>query len=484
MSIKLLITISFVLGASGLLFFNELVVLSGFEEWFYSIENLFISQSIQTIRVVFHLLFLFLIFISFSLFTAAAFVSFWKVFLSFQQFKEIIRTENVLLKIVIPKGFDKTPDFMETFLITIHHNMKKPLGFINNYYRGNVRSRYSFEIVSSGGNMSFYIRAPQKYLISTKKSLFAHMPSLVIHEVEDYTQDFKFNEREYKLSATEWTLKEDYHFPIKTYINHKKEEDEHSSKQYVIQDQQQKTKDQLHELYELFNLVSEHETVCIQYVVQKHEESDFKQRKHKSFFEKDFWELEGYNELADKEIKNIHSNKEDEKEDAVSVVSQYKKTQADDIERKKNKLFFDVGIRTLYFATKNNFRKDVNSLIDDSFNVFNSKLNKIVSSNLKVLIPNNLSPLRKKMVALDSRFIDQKASKVLNLEIFNLFKDRIFFLNSVFWKKVLNNKRPKDMVFSTEELASLFHFPFTEIDMFNKKDSAAKNINAPKNIPR
>ena len=483
MLIKPLIVISGILGALGLLFFNELFLLSGFEEQFYFIENnVFISQSIQTIRVILQLFFVFLISISFAMIAVVSFASFWNVFLSFKQFKTVVGAEYILLKIVIPKGFDKTPDFMESFLISLHHNMKKPSGLINKYYKGSVQEKHSFEIVSSGGNMSFYIRTPKKQLVSTKKSLFAHMPSLLIHEVEDYTEDFKFNEREYRLSATEWTMKNDNHFPIKTYINYKKEEDTHLSNQYISQDQKQTAKDQLHELYELFNLVGEHETVCIQYVVQKHDDGDFKQRKHESFFEKDFWELEGYDELADKEIKNIHSNKEDEKEKTVTVVSEYKKAQAEDIERKKNKLFFDVGIRTLYFATKNNFRDDVDSLMKSSFNVFNSKLNKITASNL--LIPNKLSGFRKKLVKLDSKFIDKKAANALSFEIFNLFKGRIFFLNSIFWETILDNKRPTDMVFSTEELASVFHFPFTEIDMFNKKDSIAKNINAPKNIPR
>ena len=380
--------------------------------------------------------------------------------------------------------FPKTPNSRRK--LSLHHNMKKPSGLINKYYKGSVQEKHSFEIVSSGGNMSFYIRTPKKQLVSTKKSLFAHMPSLLVHEVEDYTQNFKFNAREYKLSAAEWTMKKDNHFPIKTYINYKKEEDVHLSKQYISQDQKQTVKDQLHELYELFNLVGEHETVCIQYVVQKHDDDDFKQRKDQAFFEKKFWEFEGYNELADKEIKDIHSDKgekeKDEKEKSVTVVSEYKKAQAEDIERKKNKLFFDVGIRTLYFAEKNNFRDDVDSLMKNFFNVFNSRLNKIVAS--KLLISNKLSGFRKSLVKLDSKFIDKKAANELNFEIFNLFKDRVFFLSSVFWETILKNKRPKDMVFSTEELASVFHFPFTEIDMFNKKDSTAKNINAPKNIPR
>ena len=132
-------------------------------------------------------------------------------------------------------------------------------------------------------------------------------------------------------------------------------------------------KDQLHELYELFNLINEKETVCMQFILRKHKDGTYKQRKDKNFFSKDFWEFEKHEDLAEKEISNLISQKND---DEIRNVSQHKKNLVEDIERKKNKSFFDVGIRIIYFAQRNHFRKDINSLIENSFSVFNSKLNK------------------------------------------------------------------------------------------------------------
>ena len=368
---------------------------------------------------------------------------------------------------------------MENFFNTLHDNTGGVSGILNNCFRGQNPPLYSFEIVSRDGHVSFYIRTPKEQLTAIKRSLFANMPNLLIYEVNDYVEEFDYDERGHKISASEWTMENDNYLPLKTYINIRKEEQILESNQSSLQDNQTGLKDQLHELYELFNLINEKETVCMQFILRKHKDGTYKQRKDKNFFSKDFWEFEKHEDLAEKEISNIISQKND---DEIRNVSQHKKNLVEDIERKKNKSFFDVGIRIIYFAQRNHFRKDINSLIENSFSVFNSKLNKIKKTDL--LFPNKLSGIEKKFGSLDFSFVKTKHLDNLNFELYNLYKDRIFFLGDVFWEDVLKNKRPSNMIFSTEELASIYHFPYTEVDIFSKKDSTSKIINAPKNIPR
>ncbi len=73
----LIAIISFGLGVLGLLFLNDLFVITGFEDNLYTIKYIFIEQSVQVIRVLFHLLFVLLIFIGFLFFVWFLFLSLW-----------------------------------------------------------------------------------------------------------------------------------------------------------------------------------------------------------------------------------------------------------------------------------------------------------------------------------------------------------------------------------------------------------------------
>ncbi len=471
--------ISFASGTLGLLFFNDFFVLTGFEENLYNIEYVFLEQSIQIIRVIFQLFFVLLIFVSFAIFVWAKFLSLWKVFLDFRRFKNLLNTEFVLLKIVIPKGFNKTPSSMESFFNTLHDNTGGVLGLLNKHLKGKNPPLYSFEIVSMGGNVSFYIRTTTKQLTALKRGLFANMPNLLIYEVSDYVEKFDYDKRGYKIDASEWTMGKNNYLPLKTYINLKKEEQLFESNHQISQDNKPESKDQLHELYEFFSLINEKETVCMQFVLRKHGDGSYKQRKNNSFFSKEFWEFEKHEDLAEKEIAEIISPKNN---DENKNISQHKKDLVEDIERKKHKSFFDVGIRIIYFAPKNHFRNDIGGLILNTFSVFKSKLNNIKRSDF--LLSNKLTGVEQKLGKLDFGFIKRKHLDNLNFELYNLYKDRIFFLGDVFWEEILKNKRHSSILLSTEELASMYHFPYTEVDIFSKKDSTSKIINAPKNIPR
>lgn len=78
---------------------------------------------------------------------------------------------------------------------------------------------FSIEIVSIGGEIHFYLRVPDFFKEQTESILYSFYPDLEISEVEDYVKKIPPNipDENWDLRAEDYTLARPDHFPIKTY---------------------------------------------------------------------------------------------------------------------------------------------------------------------------------------------------------------------------------------------------------------------------
>lgn len=139
--------------------------------------------------------------------------------------------EWATLEILIPREVGKTPRAMEQFFMSIHGLRNSAGDFLEKYIDGEVTLWWSFELVSFGREIHFYIRTPKKHKKMVEASLYAQYPTAEVVEAEDYMNDFPLTTREiykkdYNIFGGELILRKSDPYPITTYEKFELSKDE------------------------------------------------------------------------------------------------------------------------------------------------------------------------------------------------------------------------------------------------------------------
>lgn len=171
-----------------------------------------------------------------------------------EQFKRSIKW--AILEIKIPRINERSPKAMEQVFAAIHSLRNAPGDIREKYWDGEVTRWYSFEMVSFGGEIRFFVRtyAKQKNLIEA--AFFSHYPDIELVEVDDYMDMFpktlpEMYESDMDIWGTEMVLRKEDMYPIKTYPHFESPEEE-------------KQLDPISAFLEVLGKVKETETVGIQ----------------------------------------------------------------------------------------------------------------------------------------------------------------------------------------------------------------------------
>jgi len=138
----------------------------------------------------------------------------------------------ILLELNIPREILKSPQAMEKVLDAIHALGNAPTTIQEKWWFGEVTRWYSFEMVSFGGEIHFFMRIYRKQKNLIEAAFFAQYPDIEIVEVEDYIDRYlPDNLTELKESGRDiWggemkLVKEDA-YPIKSYKDFESPEEE------------------------------------------------------------------------------------------------------------------------------------------------------------------------------------------------------------------------------------------------------------------
>ncbi len=124
------------------------------------------------------------------------------------------------LRIRLPQEVTKSPQAMESVISQIH-NPNSP----DNPYQGWVDGKhpliFSFELVSFGGEVRFYVNVPKKKTKDAiQAQLYAQYPGIeIIEEIIDYTAEIEWDPKKYEMMSFHMGKKDDEEFPLKTYID-------------------------------------------------------------------------------------------------------------------------------------------------------------------------------------------------------------------------------------------------------------------------
>lgn len=349
------------------------------------------------------------------------------------------KLEHDLLHVNVPADSVQTPKGMENFFNNLAGS-KSSITMREQWLLGKFQAYFSFEIVSNGGKIDFYIRCIKKYRDLVEAALYAQYPEAQIVEVDDYVDQVPndYPNDEYNCFGSEMRMSEDQIFPIKTYevFEHQGEKD-------------MRFKDPLLPMFEILGKMRPGEHFWIQYVIMSPDSQDwrkaggkyikkmygFEEPKKKGWIDENIgWLPRGVIEQATGML--IGENGEDTKVDDFRMfkITPDEREMLEAVMTKSSQIGWYTKIRVVYAAKHEVFRKGTAaSMIKGIFNQFDAGWNKFGMS--PTATPKDDYPWQAWQMPRKQR------------NLVNRYRNRSLGMGE------------KVYILSSSELATLFHFP-------------------------
>ncbi|PIR47150.1 MAG: hypothetical protein COV07_00560 [Candidatus Vogelbacteria bacterium CG10_big_fil_rev_8_21_14_0_10_45_14] len=107
--------------------------------------------------------------------------------------------DRTILEIKLPEEITRSPKAMEFVLGALHITTSGQT--YDKWHDGQVRGWQSLELVSYGGDIHFYITVRDKFAKHVESAIYAHYPEVEISEVDDYTAKLP-----YEMPGSDWSL--------------------------------------------------------------------------------------------------------------------------------------------------------------------------------------------------------------------------------------------------------------------------------------
>lgn len=381
---------------------------------------------------------------------------FWPKWVSYVREKFFLSQETILLEVKVPRDNPRPLMAMEIALESFYQTFGEAT-WIDKYWSGKTRSWFSLEITSIEGQVKFYIWMRKGDRAGVEASFYSQFPSIEIREVEDYTKGAQFEEGKTDVFAVEMQLTKADPYPIKTYVDYGLDRPDVKDEFKV---------DPLTPLIEFLGSLGVNQQIWIQIIIRAHKKETIKKGHLFKMTDK-------LRDEAEEEISKIKSRnpktrfpETDEKTKLGVTLTKGEDDTVSAIERALHKKPFDVGIRTLYFAKKENFSMTWGGGMIGLWKQFGSEQ------------LNGFKPNSKKYSFAYSDWNDPFKIKRLfaKKQAIEDYKSRsIFYTPHNFWSKIF--------VLNTEELATIFHFPSKVSTTPTFERIASKRGEPPNNLP-
>lgn len=378
---------------------------------------------------------------------------FFTTWITYKRRAYINKQGNILLEVRLPRDIARTPAAMELVLNGIWEDATGSVTDV--FLDGKIRDWFSLEIVSINGQVKFFIWALPKWKNTIEARIYAEYPGVEIFEVKDYALDMVFDPDKMNLWGMTTALTKPDAYPIKTYIDYELDKDGREAEEIV---------DPIMPVLEYLGSLKPGEQAWIQILVQAH---------RKEVFTKDarLVPKPDRKEGVKKEIKNIIEKEalvkpEKDKPATLQNISKTQEETITAIERNAGKLAFDTMIRVVYVAPTEIYDKTkIGGLVGSLRQFGSATLNGIKPDKM---IPGITYPWQ------DFFGTRKKRNQRSHLEA---YKRRSFF-NVPF-----RHSNGKPYVLTTEELATLFHFPGAAVSTPTLTRMPSKKAEAPANLP-
>lgn len=357
---------------------------------------------------------------------------FWPTWVNYVRSEFFFKQKYKTLEIKLPKEMLKSPLAMELFLTTLHQTGGEGTWY-DKYWLGKTRPWFSLEIVSIEGVVRFFIWTREGMRNFIESSLYAQFPGIEVYDVPDYSLGVHHDPEIMNIWATEIMLTKPDPYPIKTYVDYGLDRD--PKEEFKV--------DPLAPFLEFLGSVGFNQQIWLQIIVRAHKAERKKggmRLKMVDGLKED--SLKIINEILMRDPKTKISGKPDEDGKVARItLTKGEEEVVASIERNMAKQQFDIGIRALYIAKKENFNPGNISGILGNWKQFSSETLNGFKPNSEVGSPSFSFPWQ------DYKEIRQNGMRKSMLEN---YKRRAFFYGPYVGRA---------FTFSTEELATVFHFP-------------------------
>lgn len=398
------------------------------------------------------------------------------------QHQFLLGTEWVFLRVLVPKE-NKVSTLAVENIFSQMHALHRGLTWNEMYMEGKFQLWYSLEIVSLGGQVSFIVRTPKRSQHLVESAFYSQYPTAEIQEIDDYMENFNLDvykeDNELDFFGTEWKMSNDSVIPMKTYIDF-----EHPSAE-------EKIIDPLSNVIETMERVKPHEVLALQILIQPIQNNEWEHRAVKKikeltgeempheasiigFFLKPFvW----FSKFSLKEtVFASHSHGPEQQNKPRNNwlnMSEGEKQRVGLIERKLNKACYNTKIRLMYISPKDKYDKGRRFELIGALRHF--------SPGGGAGIHNTIKSDQRIWTKVDPYFSQALEGPVLKW----ITNDRKFWFLRGFKNRSMYVGSPKFLL-STEEIATLYHFPITAegaISPANVQSVQSKTSRPPANLP-
>jgi hypothetical protein len=385
---------------------------------------------------------------------------FWKAWVRYVRAEFFAQQKYVLLECRLPKGIAKGPLAMEIVITSLF----QPGGEANlyaKYWQGSTRPWFSLEIASLDGYVRFFIWTRAKFKEMIETQLYAQFSDIEIDDVtrNDYAHMTPFDPENHQYWACEYKKTGPSHLPIKTYTAYgltTGDSGDASKESGKV--------DPITPVIEFLGSLHKGEQAWLQICVRAHVKD---KTKPGTWFEKVDWKHAAEEDL-------IKRNKRDLKLDPLKPVNpslytltKGEKEAVDAIEGNLGKIPFDCGIRAVYVAKKDAYRSTTQAGLAGILRHFGT--------------PNLNSFKLEAVPGFSYPWQDISGKKTLKQKkrLFELYQWRSFFV-----EEYIPKGYPfPPFVMTTEELATIYHYPGQVSRTPTLTRLSAKRVEPPANLP-
>lgn len=289
----------------------------------------------------------------YALTTAPVWLPVITFFLFFEYWMYYVQREYVLnygrttLEIKLPQEIFKSPEAMELVMIQLYQKAT-PDNHKETYIDGKHPPTTSLELVSRGGEVKFYLNIPKKrYKEMWEAQLYAHYPGIEVRELDvDYTAEIPWNPKKWFIFSFHMGLKKPDAYPIKTYIDFGMDR---------LPKEEEKI-DPINTMLEALASIQPHEQIWIQILIKGNKAYGFKEG---SLFGSPDWKDAARKEIRniiDKAAKRVGVSEEDTGKNLNQFLSDAERDTIKAIERTLGKFAFDTLIRWMYITPADKVR--------------------------------------------------------------------------------------------------------------------------------
>ena len=358
------------------------------------------------------------------------------------------------LRIHLPQNVFKSPEAMESVISQIH-NVNSPDNLMQTYIDGKHPLTFSFELVSTGGEVRFYLNVPAKRIKdAVEAQLYAQYPGIeVVEEDIDYTDEIPWDEERYDYFAFHMGKKEDEIFPIKTYIDFGMDKLPKEEEKF----------EPMAAMLEQLGKVKPHERVWIQILAVPHVKKVFK---NGHLTETPTWDKKAIAKINEMLKRDQRPDPDSETFERAPMLTMNERDTIAAIERNIGKYAYEVGIRWLYITEKGKFNADIFSPTLRSF------------AQYDIIGRNGISPRWR--TDFDYKiFSDPKGRRIRKWKE----QELAYYKSRYYYHRDRVGGADAMKVFSAEELATIYHIPGTSVVTPSLPRITSARKEAPSNLP-